>query len=510
MTTRFCRGLALLSLGLASAEHARAQVDWEGLPEGRWTVVSSNTIADLDPCPSRDCSYSAVEGQSGVINDWCGGAFAAGHGELGGLVAWGGGHNGYFGSEVYVFDLASGEWERRSEPYDDGSDSVAAQCNDDGVYPDGSACPTHTYDQVDYHPATNRFVILGGTPDPVCGGCVDDRVHLFDLTDSSWQLGAQKDGPVYYGGTSAYDAERDLFWLLSAYAHSFASYDPVADAWTDYGSPGNVEIDGAGAIDPERDLYLFIDALGSGNVYAIPLDAPDSDFVELSVEGDVEIQSANKLGFDRDASTGRFVAWDDGPDLFLLDAPSGDWRTGTWRWTRVAPDDASVSPTRNPNGTYGRLRYAASVNAFVLVSSTEGPVWAYRVSPGAGTGQNPEPAQPDGGMPDGGAAGVSGAGMSGAGVSGGGTSSGGVSGGAMSGGGGSAPAGASGMSGAGAGGSVAMPVSDTSDADGCGCRVASRAQRGNAMLGALLVAALTFVRVARRRVATCARGEPPG
>ena len=505
MTPRARLGFALaLALTLASAGQARAQVDWDGLPEGRWTVVSSNTLADLDPCPNGDCSYSAVEGQSGVINDWCGGAFAAGYGELGGLVAWGGGHNGYFGSEVYVFDLASGEWARVSEPYDDGTDSVAEQCNDDGVYPDGSACPTHTYDQVDYHPATNRFVILGGTGDPVCGGCVDDRAHLFDLTDNSWELGAKKDGPVYYGGTSAYDAERDLFWLFSAYSHSFASYDPVADAWTDYGSPGNNEIDGAGAIDPERDLYLFIDARGSGNLFAIPLDAPDSDFVQLSVEGDTEIQSADKLGFDRDSSTARFVGWDDGADLFLLDAPTDDWRTGTWRWTRVAPDDASVVPMRNENGTYGRLRYAASVNAFVLVSSTDGPVWAYRVSPGAGTGQNPEHTEPDGGVADGGTSGVSG-----------GMSSGGVSGGGVSGGGGNAPragapgAGASGMPSGGASGSaVAKPASGENDADGCGCRVASRAPRGTALLGALLVAALACVRVARRRAQSSSRNWP--
>jgi hypothetical protein len=372
---------------LVIAGPAHAQVDWDGLPEGRWTVVSSNTLSDVDPCPSGSCSYSAVEGQSGVINDWCGGAFAANYGELGGLIAWGGGHNGYFGSEVYVFDLATGSWERVSEPYDDGSSSVAAQCNEDGVYPDGSACPTHTYDQVDYHPATNRFVILGGTPDPVCGGCVDDRAHLFDLTGLDWQLGAKKDGPVYYGGTSAYDAERDLFWLLSAYAHSFASYDAVADTWTDHGSPGNVEIDGAAVVDPERDLYLFIDARGTGNLYAISLDAPDSDFVELNVAGDTEIQSADKLGFDRDSSTGRFVGWDDGADLYVLDAPEGDWRTGIWRWTRIASSDTSVVPERNENGTYGRLRYAASVNAFVLVSSTEGAARRRHERTGLGHGR---------------------------------------------------------------------------------------------------------------------------
>jgi hypothetical protein len=263
--------------------------------------------------------------------------------------------------------------------------------------------------------------------------------------------------------------------------HSFASYDPVADEWTDYGSPGGIEIDGAGVIDPERDLYLFIDARGSGGLFAIPLDASDSDFVELSVAGDVEIQSANKLGFDRDSATGRFVGWDDGADLFLLDAPSGDWRTGTWRWTRVAPVDASVAPVRNPNGTYGRLRYVASVNALVLVSSTEGPVWAYRLSPGAGTGPSPQAdggagdrdagaadgsAQPDpiGGAPDAGAP---------------------------------APSDAEPPSTQDAGADTAPPASGTSD--GCGCRVLSPVEPSNAARSALLAIVLALVRVARRR-----------
>jgi MYXO-CTERM domain-containing protein len=491
-------GLAI-ACTLALTASARAQVDWDGLPENRWTVVSSNTISDLDPCPSRDCSYSAVEGQSGVINDWCGGAFAAGYGELGGLIAWGGGHNGYFGSEVYVFDLASGLWERVSEPYDDNSDSVAAMCNDDGVYPDGSACPTHTYDQVDYHPATNRFVILGGTGDPVCGGCVDDRVHLFDLDDNSWALGALKDGPVYYGGTSAYDAERDLFWLLSAYIHSFASYDPVADEWTDYGSPGGIEIDGAGVIDPVLDVYLFVDSRGSGGLYAIPLAAPDSDFVELSVEGDVEIQGADKLGLDRDSSTGRFVGWDDGADIFLLDAPTGDWRTGTWRWTRVAPEAGGATPERNQNGTYGRLRYAASVNAFVLVSSTEGPVWAYRVTPGAGTGPNPTP---DAGVsePDAGASGSGGNGGNG-GSSGRGGSAQSGSGGRTAGAG--APAAGANAPSGDAGTVTAPPADGDGDSDGCGCRAVGSSRRSSHTALAALLVALGFARLARRRSNDC-------
>jgi hypothetical protein len=52
--------------------------------------------------------------------------------------------------------------------------------------------------------------------------------------------------------------------LVPAYAHTYASYDRVADEWTDHGMPGVVEIDGAGVLDRDRDLYLFVDALGSG------------------------------------------------------------------------------------------------------------------------------------------------------------------------------------------------------------------------------------------------------
>lgn len=62
---------------------AAAQTLYDDLEPGRWTVISLNTIDDVDPCPSQDCSYSAVEGISGVIDDWCGGAFATRFGELG-------------------------------------------------------------------------------------------------------------------------------------------------------------------------------------------------------------------------------------------------------------------------------------------------------------------------------------------------------------------------------------------------------------------------------------------
>src|SRR5258708_2363227 len=97
--------LAVLPLIIATSDGGASAYD--ALVPGRWTVVSLNKMQDVDPCPTRNCSYSAVEGQSAVINDWCGAALATGYGTLGALVTWGGGHDGYFGSELYAFDFGT-------------------------------------------------------------------------------------------------------------------------------------------------------------------------------------------------------------------------------------------------------------------------------------------------------------------------------------------------------------------------------------------------------------------
>ncbi len=375
---------------LALASPARAIPPYDDLVPGRWTVVSTNSIRDMDPCPTRDCSYSAVEGLSGVVNDWNGGVFASGYGTHGGLVAWGGGHNGYFGSEIYVFDVATQTWARETEPYDDGSSSVAPRCSAEGIYPDGSACPTHSYNAIEYRPSTNTLVILNGTADPVAGGAIDGRAHLFNFTDHTWALGARNTGRVGYDAPGAYDPTRDIFWQMYGYVYHFASYDPSRDEWTDHGSPGVWEIDGAGKVDPVRDLFVFIDSRGTGRMFAIPLSAPTTPMVELTTTGDTEIQSQSAIGFEWEPVSERFVAWSAGADVYVLTPPAGDWRTAAWAWSRVSPDAGNtVVPTANSNGTYGRFRYAATVNAFLLVSEYDGPVWAYRLSPGAGTGPNP-------------------------------------------------------------------------------------------------------------------------
>jgi hypothetical protein len=78
--------------------------------------VSLNVMHDVDPCPANNCSWSGgVTKQSSVFND-TGVAVIPWLGTMGSLAITAGGHNDYFGNEVYVYDIALQKWWRLTDP----------------------------------------------------------------------------------------------------------------------------------------------------------------------------------------------------------------------------------------------------------------------------------------------------------------------------------------------------------------------------------------------------------
>ena len=377
-----------VALGWSSVALAHPLDD---LPPGHWLELSLNTLDDVDPCPAQDCSYSAVEGLSGIIDDWCGGAFASGFGVSGGLVLHGGGHNGYFGSELYVFDVESQLWQRHTEPYDDGSGSVAPACDDaTGLYPDGSPCPTHTYDRVQYDPVANAFVLLFSTPDPVCGGCDAPYPVAFDFDDDTWALGQIHPAPSpATGGSTAYDPTRNAIWYLPAYNGQFAQYDLGAAQWTLYDNY-NLSIDAVSAIDPGRDLFVTVEGRETQTVIVHDLADPMAGGVTVTLDGSSPVLESGAQGFVWDPVSEQFIGWAGGTEVWGLVPPDGDWQTNAWTWLRFdAADDNAVTPTDpNERGTYSRWRYVPAYNVFVVVNRTNDPVFAYRLTDDPGQGPN--------------------------------------------------------------------------------------------------------------------------
>ena len=330
-----------------------------------------------------------------MIDDWSGGALASKLGAKGGYVVWGGGHGGYYGNEVYVFDVDSLRWSRYSEPVPN------PVCDyDRGELQDGSPCARHTYDYVDYQPSTNSFVSLGSASDHDCGGCGTPAVHLFDLERRRWRRGGGSTFTGFQGfsgASSAYDSKRDVFWLWPAFDQRFAKYDPNAGrggAWSQYDSTP-INIDAVSAIDPSRDLFVTVDARDdSPNAHRVlvhDLANPQLPPVVVATDGDRAIEFAQAPGFEWDPVVGKFVAWLGGVVVYTLEAPAGSWKRGPWVWTKLQPAlTNTVSPSApNENGTYSRWRYVPAADVFVVVNRVTDPVYAYRLSAGAPSARLP-------------------------------------------------------------------------------------------------------------------------
>ena len=358
-------------------------MELEELPVNEWRAVSRNTIDDVDPCPTDRCAWSAVEGQSGVVEDWTGGAYASEEGALGGLVYFGGGHNGYYGNEVYFFDFATLMWERRGEPTDGQTpgDATTFGLDEHCRFWDGAPLALHTYESVFYDPLQNRFWLShvsdapSGPPGPPAG-CGSDRPAYFDFATSSWSDSSASPVQTVFAG-SAWDASRNRAWIVDTNASRVHSFDPVGDTWQSHAGGSPLGIDIAAAIAPSADLLVITDTRSAARVVAFDLADPSQDWFEVTSEGDTEILGSSKLGFEWSPELDAFVAYSSGQSLYLLSVPS-DPRSEAWTWTRIDP--GGVEPDAPVNGPYSKFQYVPEMGIAFVASSVTGPVFAIRLA----------------------------------------------------------------------------------------------------------------------------------
>ncbi len=375
---------------------------------GTWGQISLNTLADVDPekDPSLNprfpdsAPWHAVEGQSGVLQDWNGGALAVGVGTHGALLVHGGGHNGYFGSEVYAFDLGTQMWRRLTDPYRGPFNWPYATT----AFPDKSPVPNHTYDFVDYHPGTNSFVVMRSIRDGVQSTVNTDeaRAHLLDLDTGKWRSSQQNNGlRLNGGGSSCYDSNRDVFWIMGPYStKNFAKFNPNAanndgtvGSYTNY--PGDhVDIDTAAACDPVHDIYAYSEFRVTGKVYARDLKNPNAPRVTLKESGDIPPAKDGGNAWEWSAKRQAFLYWRRGGDVYELKLVDGPWDTGTWRWTKLTSSSNGTVPQNmyKDNGVYSRFRIAHYDDAevAVVVNRIDGPVYAFRIPDGTVSTSTPD------------------------------------------------------------------------------------------------------------------------
>jgi hypothetical protein len=161
---------------------------WVPAP-GTIANVNLNSISDVEPCPARTCVYSGQIGVFGMFG-YSGGAVLNSHGTWGALGMWGGGHDAYYGNEVYLFSFDDRRWRRMKEPglYGRDDDDLI---DDWGQYADGEPAAPHTVQGFFGLPPE-----LGGGPEgsfvqvsmAAMGlGAVSRRgSYIFDLATKKW------------------------------------------------------------------------------------------------------------------------------------------------------------------------------------------------------------------------------------------------------------------------------------------------------------------------------------
>ena len=343
---------AALGVGLTASRPAAQTGPYDSLAPGQWMELPGTRIRSVLPTPLPLGSPDAI------VLAWGGAAADTSRNRL---IVWGGGHNDYYGNELYALDLTTKVMSRLTDPSPIGSPSRCL-----GTLPDGNPASRHTYNNIVYMPHVDRMFAFGGAHACPQGGFVNDT-WTFDFSTSRWHL-MNPAGPLpVYGVTaSAYDPVTQKVFIHDTYG--FSSYDFATNRYTRHIADFSTDYHLTAAIDPARRKFVL---LGDG-VQVIDLDTfATSRLATTNTPALVTARQSPGAGFDPVAN--RIVAWHGGNAVYALDL-------ATAAWTQVAAGPGPNVPAPN-QGTYGRWNYFPLYGVFALVNSIDQNAFVFRAGP---------------------------------------------------------------------------------------------------------------------------------
>lgn len=351
----------------AIALDARASTGGGGMgvcTEVGWCTYPSTNMTAVCP-PDTDYEYTFY--CHNVVDAW-GGAIADTSRNR--LVLWGGGHNDYYGNEVYAFDLDDQTMYRLDDP--GAIEPFNDTCPDE--LSDGTPNSRHTYSGLAYIAHADRMYAFGGSLG--CrGGHGGVLTWTYDFATLRWRnmmpSGDRPPADVQLGVDAVYDPESRLVFLANR--SSLYSYDYDANRYTELGDL-SLGLNGNAVLDPSRRrIYLFTnDEGGSRYWYWIDL-AAGAGYAVHTVDGGARGCEAIYYGpgLAYDPMTRTIVAWtNSGNDVTIFDPDTATCTTQSYGGGPVPPDYA---------GTYGRLQYFAAYDVFALVAWGAGDAYTLRL-----------------------------------------------------------------------------------------------------------------------------------
>jgi hypothetical protein len=319
-----------------------------------WCELLDTKLDDV--CASDDGCWGVVAAWSGGVADT----------QRNRLVVWGGGHQDYYGNEVYALDLNAVKMLRLNEP---SPPNTGGDCVE--TLSDGAPNSRHTYGGLAYIAHADQMFAFSGSL--ACGGgYFSDATWTLDFASMSWTQ--RDDGPTAVpGATSDYDPVTKKVYLHDL--DELWSYDVDSDSYQLLESNNGEETDYhmTGVFDPGRKLWIMfgggqvrVHAIGNGS--AGPMQIWDSQ-----TTGCGPLQNADYPGLAYYPNEKVIVGWAGNDDVYRFNP---DTKTCTVTTYGGGPGPASGGYF---GVTAGRFRYFPSLGVFGLVNAADQNAYTLRL-----------------------------------------------------------------------------------------------------------------------------------
>jgi PKD repeat protein len=376
----------ILSLALCGCMLACAS-GWAADPQPGWQDLANTHLKDVAPPDNfGGMNYAFSYYARAVIAAWSG---AVADTKRNRLIVWGGGHNDYYGNEIYALNLGSTPQTltRLNDPspiFDNSTPKAPA------ALADNKPNSRHTYNCLAYIEHADRMFVFNGALAGGSSGFALDTWTL-DMNTLQWQRMDPTAGnpPTGYGpgwSIAAYDPNSKTVFVN--WADCLWQYTYETNSYTLLSTNAHAPYSATGVIDPKRKLLIYM-----GMEYQSTI--PKVSVIDISPGSDYQVQdwSAQVSGCDAlagveypglayDPVLDRVVGWpNDGNSVYIFDV---DTKTATQQTFPNGPQ----TPAGTSTGTFGRFRYFPATNSYAVVNEWDQDAFVLTL------GSTPPPPQP--------------------------------------------------------------------------------------------------------------------
>jgi hypothetical protein len=341
-----------------------------GIPSALgWFQVPNSNIRPL--CPNYP-EIQANEGCTAVMADWSGGLFDTKRNRF---IIWGGGHQGYYGNEIYGIDLSTSPVSRLLVKDAAHGSAVSNVSSCPEAYLDGTPDARHNYSGLVYAASRDKYFMWSGSKSSC--GFFSDGLWQYDPATGTWtQIIYSGTGPTPAGSGSspvmAYDDVNDALYVMEHNAAKFWRYTFSDNTWhVLFNGQGCNALDTTATIDTSRRLFL---CAGNGQMDKMLLDSPFTR-TQVTGTGCATLRAANGPGFTYDPVNKVEVGWAGGNTVYIYNPDTDSCTTQTY---------PGGPTTIQANGTYGRFRYSPATGVFIVANDIDSNAYTLRLTAQSG------------------------------------------------------------------------------------------------------------------------------